>query len=414
MTTGSSEVTPTLTADRQEAAAASTAVRRPPGGRIDGIDGLRAVAALWVVVFHIGAYNGGTLLPGLDLVVRSGSIGVSLFLVLSGLCLYLPFAGGQHSKYRTNEFFRRRVRRLLPAYYASLVILLALQVAANGRFGMPLMSGSEILTQTATHLTMTHQFFPETFYGLNGAYWSLGLEWQFYLTLPFLIIAATRFGLVRTVAAVFAVTAVFRIGVFVAMQSGVMAADSAWGNVILPNSFLGRWSEFALGMLAAELYRNQRARASRPLLVAAAFGVVIVLGVPWNPLNHMIYGVIFFALVLLVLAGDNPVASVFSWRPLVAVGVISYSLYLVHQPVIGIIGQSLGLGPGTDANLAFLVLVLFVPVMMLVALALFVSVERRTLSKDSASTPVRELLFPTRDAAPTTDAVPPSDRKTDR
>ena len=79
--------------------------------RLAGIDGLRAVAAIWVVLFHMWAFSGGSLWPGFDFVARSGSTGVSLFLVLSGLCLYLPYAGGRHDRFNSRDFFRRRVRR---------------------------------------------------------------------------------------------------------------------------------------------------------------------------------------------------------------------------------------------------------------------------------------------------------------
>src|SRR3954454_22220877 len=174
--------------------------------RVQAIDGLRAFAAMWVVLFHMHAFTGAQLPPGLEFIAGAGSTGVSLFLVLSGLCLYLPYAGGRQSRFRMDDFFRRRVRRLLPAYYVSLVVILVVHAVADGRWGLPRLTGPELLLQGGTHATLTHQLFPSTFYGLNGAYWSLGLEWELYLTLPLLIMAAVRFGLARTVAVVLAVT----------------------------------------------------------------------------------------------------------------------------------------------------------------------------------------------------------------
>ena len=81
--------------------------------RLPGVDGLRAVAALWVVLFNMAAFSHAQFpqVPGLDLFLRSGSTGVSLFLVLSGFCLYLPFAGGRAARFKVGEFFRRRCRR---------------------------------------------------------------------------------------------------------------------------------------------------------------------------------------------------------------------------------------------------------------------------------------------------------------
>ncbi|MGB7964369.1 MAG: acyltransferase [Propionicimonas sp.] len=360
-----------------------------------GIDGLRAVAALWVVLFHMRAATGAVLWPGVDLVVRSGSTGVSLFLVLSGLCLYLPYAGGRSDRFRGSEFFRKRVRRLLPTYYVSLAIVLAAYIVSNGRLGFPSLSSSEVAAQSITHVTMTHQLFPETFYGLNGGYWSLGLEWELYLTLPLLIILAVRFGLGRTVAGVFAVTAVYRLGLFAAVQAGLLDPHGMWATVVLPNQFLGRWSEFALGMVAAELFRTRRVRVGWPLALTAVTCALVALSFPDNPLNHMLYGILFFTLVSLVLAGDNPVAKVFSWRPLVAIGVMSYSLYLVHQPLLVVLSHLAGLDPTADPGFAFMILLLLSPVILLAALALFAGVERHSMVPPGApSVPARHLLFP--------------------
>src|SRR5258708_29944634 len=103
--------------------------------RLPGVDGLRAIAAMWVVLFHMTAFSGAQFhnIPGLDLFLRSGSTGVSLFLVLSGFCLFLPFAGGRLHRFKAGEFFRRRCKRLMPAYYVALVLALALAVFTGGK-----------------------------------------------------------------------------------------------------------------------------------------------------------------------------------------------------------------------------------------------------------------------------------------
>lgn len=366
-----------------------------PKDRMAGIDGLRAVAALWVVLFHMAAFSGGPLWPGVDFIARSGSTGVSLFLVLSGLCLFLPYAGGRLGAFDTRTFFSRRIRRLLPAYYVTLMILVVVHALFGGRIGIPEYSRSELIEQTVTHLTLTHQFFPETFYGLNGAYWSLGLEWELYLTLPLLIVAAVKFGVFRVVGAVVLVTIAYRIGLFAVTQAGLLDADGAWATVVLPNLFLGRWSEFALGMLAAELYRRGRRSVDWRIVALAVLAAVTALTFPGNPVNHVLYGVVFFVLTSLVLAGNNPVARLFSWRPLVAIGVMSYSLYLVHQPLIEVFAAVFGAGQGTDSRTVFLLLTATVPLMILVALLLFVLVERRSLVKPGQEpVSVGRLLFP--------------------
>jgi peptidoglycan/LPS O-acetylase OafA/YrhL len=375
----------------------AAAPAQPASNRLPGVDGLRAFAALWVVLFHMRAFSGGPVWPGVDLLLRSGSTGVSLFLVLSGFCLYLPYAGGRLDRFRTFAFLRRRCTRLLPAYYTSLAIVIVAHIAGGGLPGLPRMGGAELAGQAVTHATLTHQFAPATFYALNGAYWSLGLEWELYLTLPLLILAVRRFGLKWTVTAVFAVTIGYRLGLWLAVWSGLLSAQGPWAGAVLPNFILGRWSEFALGMVAAELYRQGRAgQGAGRLRVAAVIAAAAGLLLADNPLKHVLFGVVFFALLCAVLAGDNVVARVFSWRPLVAVGVMSYSLYLVHQPIVGLLAHALGGGTGADPRRVFLEQVALLPVLLLVAFALFATVEWRSIARGSgrARGRVRDLLFP--------------------
>src|SRR5713226_5033929 len=116
--------------------------------RLAGVDGLRAAAAMWVVLFHIRVFSGARLpFQPLDFFVRSGSTGVSLFLVLSGFCLYLPFAAGKQGRFKTGSFFVRRARRLLPAYYCSLGLALALNVIGGGNLGFGPLSLKDVAVQ---------------------------------------------------------------------------------------------------------------------------------------------------------------------------------------------------------------------------------------------------------------------------
>jgi len=366
--------------------------------RLKGIDGLRAFAALWVVFFHIRAFSGAHLpIPGLDLVVRSGSTGVSLFLVLSGFCLYLPFAGGRLNRFRSSTFFVRRCRRLLPAYYATLLLLLVAYALGAGHGGLDAMPSGGLATQAAAHVGLVHQLFPGTFYGLNGAYWSLGLEWELYLTLPLIILAVRRIGLARTVGTIVVLNVVYRLALWLAVSRGLVEANTTLATVVLPNLFLGRWAEFGLGMVAAELYgRGVAGVWGRRLMVPGLLAVPLSFAVTGNPLVHILFGVIFFTVVCLVAAEDNVLARVFSWTPLVVIGVMSYSLYLVHQPLIQIGAHVLGKGARVAPNQVFVELLLATPVVLAAAWVLFVTVERRSIGVASTEgLPGRSILFPT-------------------
>ena len=346
--------------------------------RLGGVDGLRAFAALWVVSFHMRAFSGGKLLPGLDTLVRSGSTGVSLFLLLSGFCLYVPYAGGRSDRFKTKRFLARRWWRLVPAYYASLALVVVAIAITAGRDGLPRLSGSSLAQQLVAHVAIVQQFFPSTFYGLNGAYWSLGLEWEFYLTLPILIWAARRWGIGRTVAAVVGINVSYLLALAAVVSGGLTHGSLATD--VLPNLFLGRWGEFAFGMLAAELYTTGEVRRWAKKLRWGILGLVpLGLAISGDPIAHLVFGLVFFIVLCLVLADDNVIARVFSWTPAVVLGTMSYSIYLMHTPVLEIIDAALK-GLGASPNAVFLGMIGLLPVVLFVSWLLFVTVERRSLS----------------------------------
>ena len=345
------------------------------------MDGLRAVAALWVVLFHFRVFSGAHLpLAPLDFFARGGSTGVSLFLVISGFCLYLPFAGGRQGRFKAGAFFVRRARRLLPAYYVSIGFALALNLLGGGALGFGPMSFPGVLWQLATHLTLVHTLFPSTFYALNGAYWSLGLEWQLYLALPLLILRIKRAGIVPTLAAAVAVNVAYRL-VLAATASHGATHSNLVESVVLPNLLPGRWAEFVFGMVAAELYA--RGLVDRlPAIAAFAWVPMMALSVLVDtlPLSHVVYGTAFTLLLIGVLKERSLVARVFGWRPLVAIGIMSYSLYLVHQPLVQAMAHILRADAGLGPNATFAALVVLSPVILAAAWALFVLVERYTLT----------------------------------
>lgn len=371
----------------------------PHHNRLAGIDGLRAVAALWVVFFHINAFSHASFprVPLLEFILRSGSTGVSLFLVLSGFCLYVPFAGGRAGRFKAREFLLRRCHRLMPAYYASLPYAIMLIAGLGTWIGLTTNTSWPNLTwQVLTHITLTHTLFPTTFYALNGAYWSLGLEWQLYLALPLLVWGVRRFGLAKTVAAAALCNVIYRVALAVFIGGGAVAPDSLLASAVLPNLLPGRWAEFVFGMVAAELYvtgRLGRYVSHAPYVSMFAIIPLGALGLlasarDW-PVSHIIFGAVFFVLVSAVLAESDIITRIFSWRPLVAIGIMSYSLYLVHQPLVQVLAFLLRTRMHTSPDATFFALVLLLPFILFVARMLFVTVERRTISSTSTSVTMR-------------------------
>ncbi|HZU14565.1 MAG TPA: acyltransferase [Chloroflexota bacterium] len=383
------------------------------GNRLPGVDGLRAVAALWVVLFHMDAFSHARfhLLP-LQMLLRTGSTGVSLFLVLSGFCLYIPFAGGRTDRFRTRDFLLRRCRRLMPAYYVSLAIFLVLNIGLFAWLGFPGFSGPNLLLQALAHATLTHTLFTNTFYAVNGAYWSLGLEWQLYLSMPFIIWGIRRFGLTRTVATVVCCNILYGLVLGLLIRHNVIAGGGPLANVVLPNELFGRWAEFAFGVAAAELYvtgrlndLGRRLKWVIPCLIPAFVAVSV-----WSGLHglvigagrHIMYGLVFFCLLSLVLASNNIVSRLAGWTPLVVLGTMSYSLYLVHQPIVqglAYVGHTyFHLGDQAD----FIAVFACLPFILMCAWVLFYTVERHTLTSKKA----KRVEATAERAAPLETAVP--------
>jgi peptidoglycan/LPS O-acetylase OafA/YrhL len=377
-----SDSTLATTASTQANAPAPGVAAIATGSRLAGVDGLRAFAALWVVMFHITAFSQASF-PHPNVVMlllRSGSTGVSLFLVLSGFCLYVPFAGGNESRFTSRDFFLRRCRRLLPAYYTSLVCVLVLYVGVGAWLGFQRFNPNQLAWQLLAHVTLTHSLFPDTFYALDGAYWSLALEWQLYLALPLLIWGIRRYGMLRTAACAVLCNIVYRLVLALVISRGLIAPGSALAIAVLPNILPGRWAEFVIGMIAAELYATGRVAS-----VAKFAWLGFLLGVPASltfnklPLGHLLFGITYASLLCLVLSSTSLVNRVFSWRPLVALGIMSYSIYLVHQPLVQGLAYLLQGDAGLSHNTTFFALMLLMPVILAVAWLLFITVERRSI-----------------------------------
>ena len=172
----------------------------------------------------------------------------------------------------------------------------------------------------------------------------------------------------------------YRLGLAVAGAGGLFHSG-VLQSVVLPNLLPGRWAEFAFGMVAAEAYARG-ALERIPLGWVYAWIPAMAAGVLLQrlPVSHLAFGGAFTLLLIAVLAEKSLTARVFSWPPLVALGVMSYSLYLVHQPVVQALAYVLRHNAGLGDTAAFGALILLLPVTVAIAWLLFVLVESRTLT----------------------------------
>jgi len=324
----------------------------PPGQgapHLASVDLLRALACLWVVLFHIGMMWMGAMFGYGPLaaatvgyaprafvwLMRLGFEGVGLFLVLSGFCLYYPMvrrSGVAGARVNLPDYARRRAGRILPAYYVSMALLAVLA-------SLPATSAVVMLPITRldviTHVTLVHNLLPQTLWTMNGVYWSLGLEAQLYVIFPLLVALARRSGVGAVVALGFASSMLWML---VLRYIEPMGLSPQAYNVIY-EALPARLGEFTAGMGAAAFLAEGRS-APRWLLIPLAL--------LWAPASHLarVSGLVNYpierpfnaisSVALLVLLSRLPAAA---YRPapmrlLVAIGTASYSLYLVHQPML--------------------------------------------------------------------------------
>jgi peptidoglycan/LPS O-acetylase OafA/YrhL len=368
---------------------------RQASPRLEFVDGLRGFACLYVVVYHFFllwpvAPDGSAsvaFLP-LQLLVKFaafGHIGVNIFLALSGFCLFYPIcrraAGRSHMlpPLKVKEYARRRARRILPAYLAVVVVCSVLPLwTVWAAYVYPFPTPAEFLT----HLALIHNLLPSTVLTVNSSLWSLGLEAQLYILFPVLIVLFRRTGPIRFSVIVFVGCLAFRLVAWYRLGGESMPWPSQFA---LMNSLPGRFFEFGMGMLAAYVLTRTWTRWERRAVCMTA--VVTVLGGVYmgytadktgviSPFADVGWGFLAFGLIL----GGSELGvrplRVFRGRWLVSIGLFSYSIYLLQEPLLRLSGglaRDAGLGP-LPAVAVFALLV--GPAMIALSYALFLGLER--------------------------------------
>jgi len=319
--------------------------------RVPQIDGLRAMGMLMVYFFHIWEFGGSPtwkvsvlgMQTNLIGFLRNFGAGVDLFMVISGFCLFWPLCKSTDAlqTWDCGRYFRHRVRRIVPPYYAAIgytvlapVLLVAiyrvLKIPANWQ---PVPSAWQLFT----HFLFIHALFPSTWNGVTGAFWSLSLEAQFYVIFPLAVFGFRRSG-VKVIWWMIVASVLARTVADVAIPS------TAW-SFIFSLSAAGRWMEFGFGMLTAlavaKHWREDRASSAWAgtaqiggalVLYALAVEKVAPRVLSSVPVCELLLSAAFSLLIFALCTSRTPLVKVFGNRVSAWLGGISYSLYLVHQP----------------------------------------------------------------------------------
>lgn len=281
---------------------------------LPGLTGLRGIGAIWVLVHH-AQY-------GLDLpVAGAGFLGVDMFFILSGFVLShaAPRAGWTWSAYAT--FLRNRVARIFPLHLFALALLLALVLACPSiRDDMPRVFEWPGLLASAA-LVQNWGFTRAATWNLPA--WSLSTEWLVSLAFPVFLLAAARVRRPgRAIAAAMACLAAF--AAFLALTGNPGPDVTARAGLV--RTVL----EFASGCL---LHRAFLAGAA-PTAAAAIAALALVIGAAALPgmATAALFG--FPVIILLAAQPAGVVARTLSRRPVQLLGELSFSIYLLHWPLL--------------------------------------------------------------------------------
>jgi peptidoglycan/LPS O-acetylase OafA/YrhL len=312
---------------------------QPPQHR-DAIDGVRGLAALSVLAFHVWLYRTdrphGRRSALIDHVLFSANIGLIAFFVLSGFLLYRAYARAALSGAAPPGavgYARRRIARIVPAYYVCGIGCVILYVTVGPDTILPSPASLPAFALFAQNYSLN------TLMQLNPVLWTLSIEAAFYAVLPLIALAAARLE--------FKAHALLLVGLigggvgFNVLDHQLLAGE-------IPGKTLPAYiGVFAVGMLAALLVerRNKSLTAGFTAICMLLGFAMVILRAVWNesPIGDPLaraallapLSAVGFALVVAAAAeGRGPAIAWLRGRPLAYAGLVSYGVYLWHVPVI--------------------------------------------------------------------------------
>ncbi len=354
---------------------------------LNHVEGMRALAAYAVYINHAYAQANFPHIWPFEYSLVWGHLAVTIFIVLSGFCLTLPVVNnGDRLRNGVKEFFRRRARRILPPYYAALAFAIILIWTIIGKptgtlWDIPIMMNKVAIV---SHFLLLQDLFGTG--KINYAFWSIATEWHIYFLFPLLVWCWRKYGPETAVIAAFVLGYTLSLGF---AETRIQRA--------CPH-YLGM---FALGMLAAHLVRSPkpqytvvRDRVPWGWLTVGMLAIVCALMLSWGwllsrarfPFLDFFVGVAGMSLLVLTSREKQSVVTrIFCFKPLVFIGTFSYSVYLLHAPLLQILWQyvfqPVGLGPSA------MFVALMAPgalAVLLVSYAFFCVFERPFLTSRSA------------------------------
>ncbi len=296
--------------------------------RLAFADGLRGLAALWVVLFHLSEGKHiesiKAVTPDLlyAIIFTHGDFGVAVFFVLSGFVMALTVKSIHINLSSAFKFTARRFIRLAPPYYFAIVFALFFIYVKAVFLGVELPPFS--LTNIALHMLFLQEVFSVPH--INTVFWTLCVELQFYIVFAILFLVADYIAKIgeythvrqKLVAGMAIIALLWPLGV---------TSETFW-----PGGFIQHWYSFLAGVLS--YWASQHAGKIRTFTLAYLAMIVLTSIV----ISSGFVFIVAMTSALLIYAGVQDKMSdwlTLSWVQFI--GLISYSLYLLHNPLTGAI-----------------------------------------------------------------------------
>lgn len=346
-----------------------------------------------------------------------GTYAVDLFIVVSGFSLMLSVTKNRHLlKGGVEEFFKRRIIRILPPYYIAMLFSILLiwlfvgeKTDSHWDVSIPIS-----LKDVVYHTFLIHDFFTSTVDYVNHAFWSIAVEFRIYLFFPLLVLIWRKFG---------ALPVVF-FSIFISITGTLLLIyfkryypDIRFGTGVSPYIIL-----FTFGMLAADLaFSESRAaialrkfyyKVPSIIIILVIIGIYFVARTSRHAIDHInnpymneiglaekvvdVFLGVIFSLVLFVFSlsykGKNTfnfLVKLLSWKPLIFIGTFSYSLYLIHSPLVALLSQYAIVPLHLDRFESCVVqIVVGTPIIIFISYGFFYLFERPFLTMGKKMTPL--------------------------
>jgi peptidoglycan/LPS O-acetylase OafA/YrhL len=348
--------------------------------RLEYVDGLRAVAAIGILLYHAFQFfyiSSGRQLNWQARIFSTGHLFVVVFVVLSGFCLALPHALRPDLPHHVSTFLKKRAWRILPPYYIVLtgVTLATLTPMVSRALGRRT-DGWDIVT----HLFLVHNLFPAYIFEISAHLWSVALEMQLYIAValmlpwircprPLLLVTGVisgawwAYGLITGIHYPSETVWVYWYAVPSVLAPCAWAMLASIGVIERGSTHPNRLAAIGLALLALGFWLPYRSASGAPWIIA---GYAM----------HKPYGMLAVAIgaILLLRAGKSSfLARGLASAPLVWVGQRAFTLYLLHMPLIRVMALLLAKRVPTES--LFLVTAASAALVGAVSLALYPYLE---------------------------------------